>query len=223
MKTLIIGCGPGGEDWQSLHKRIQPDVTIVTNSAIRYTADVADYFVVVENLGTDPARDHPWILTETAATRICNSKTLRRLKEHHAGNWDDWHEYDRPPTPVIYPDSSVGTVLWYVLHMIDIGTLPGRDGEVHLCGFPLCFPDGVQHWTEERLPYRVGASHYMPPEVFVTVNGLPTIWQFLQAAAFVDLTPWPFTLINHSGGLLDIPGIGDLFSTDPPTKREYEV
>jgi hypothetical protein len=74
MKALIIGCGPGGEDWREVYDAEQPDVTIVTNSAIVECADIADYFVCVENLGPDPAKDHPWILEDTRAVKIITAR-----------------------------------------------------------------------------------------------------------------------------------------------------
>jgi hypothetical protein len=157
-----------------------------------------------------------------------HSKTLRRLKEHHAGNWDDWRPYDRPETPIIHPQSSVGTVLYYVLEMIE----KGRGGdwhlidEVHLVGFPLCFDGDVQHWTEEKQPYTVGGESLLAgtcvrqdqrPTYHLAIRNGGGVRQYAALAGH--------RCLNHGGGLLDIPTIGDLwqFHTEEPQRQEYEI
>ena len=226
MQALIIGCGPGGERWREVMESLDDPLVIATNSSIVDAADHADWFVCVENLGLQPEVDHPWITTKTAAHRIINSKTWNRMRVHKNSDTP----YDRPETPIIYPKSSVGTVLYYILQMLtsDIGTEPywlSRIDEVHLVGFPLCFLDDVQHWTEAHKPYTVNASYYMPPEVFVTVNSIATLWQFAMAAAYVRSIKWPFEIINHGGGLLDIPGIERMWDLHdlPPHATDYLI
>ena len=209
MEALIIGCGPGGEKWRETVEEVKPDLIIAINTAIKDTADIADIFLCVENLHGKPWRWFPWITTETRARKIINSKTVAFMGSHPAAL--GMEPFNRPATPTIYPKSSVGTVLYHALRILDEWPEFQAVDKVHLVGFPLSFVDGIQHWTEEDRPYTKDATYWMKTGVFVQVNGVETLWQFAMAAAFVKIQRWNFEVVNHSGGLLDIPGIGKLW------------
>ncbi len=227
MHVLIVGCGPSGEDWYTHHNG---DTTLIAcNSAIVPLAKDADMFMCLENLGwaNEGKGDvgFPWIHTETDALKVIDQKNLEpeRFKQPMVGNIQPIpRDNIRPMT---YPQIAVGTVLADALK----ACIAMDATEVHSIGFPLYLTEGKHHWTEEGNIYTPGCSFYMQPEVFVKVrydkmNWEPrTIWQWAMSAAWLKSVEYPFKWIDHSKGLLQIPGIEKLVKHMTEKPRDLVV
>jgi len=228
MRILIVGCGPSGERW----REIECNRLIACNSAIVDTADVADYFMVMENLGRHPemGREYPWLWTDTKATKLLTTGILNRINRPVLGNIrsmarnpgvTDW----TAPTnslcigPRMYNNARIGTVCLQAIHF----ACQLNPAEIHLIGFPFQFTSGIQHWTEATGPYTPDGPGHMKRELFVTVNGIPTYWPFVLSAAYIATRDFPVPLINHSGGLLDLPRIGEAMRHVHDEPRSLEL
>jgi len=228
MRILIVGCGPSGERWRD----IEYNRLIACNSAIVDTAEVADYFMCMENLGRHPemGREYPWLYTPTRAVKLLTQGIINRSKQpilgevRTMGRMAGVHDWSAPSTslaigPRMYNNSRIGTVCLQAIHF----ACQLKPEEIHLIGFPFQFTGGIQHWTEERGPYVKDGPGHMKSNLFVTVNDIPTYWPFVLSAAYITKQSFPVPLINHSGGLLDIQRIGEAMQYLHDEPRSLEL
>lgn len=103
---------------------------------------------------------------------------------------------------------AVGTVYVNALHLL---AYMGVD-KIRSTGFPFCMKE-VCHWTEPKFKYV--PSRWAPPECFMHVNEIPTMWHFALSAAYAKQIRPVFTkagvkIKDYSKGLMDIKGIETL-------------
>lgn len=125
----------------------------------------------------------------------------------------DRYEFGFLKGPVSIVDGvkiSVGTVLLNSLHLLSFMGFK----KIHLVGFDLWFKDDTQHWLGGK-PYYKGCSKWFPDKQFIKINGVDTLWFLAMSAAYCKhiikvLSTHGIEVINHSGGLLELPGIENL-------------
>jgi hypothetical protein len=135
--------------------------------------------------------------------------------------------------PVVYPWTGqpgkntrgmcVGTVGLNAAHLLAYMGVSGYRS----VGFPFIMQHNIAHWAERE--YRYEASRWVPPECFMTINGVPTIWQFALSAACWKAREADFLAAgvvheDHSDGLLQLPGIERLMElvNQPPRNLTME-
>ncbi len=125
--------------------------------------------------------------------------------------------------PVCYPGNmSIGTVYVNGLHLL---AYMGAD-RIRSIGFDLCQKEGLDHWNQPTFKYK--PSRWSPPECFVKINGMPTLWHFALSAAYaLKLRPVfeeaGVQIEDHSDGLMQLPGIERLMTHINDQPRDFDL
>lgn len=120
-------------------------------------------------------------------------------------------------TPCYPFNQSIGTVFIQGLHLL------AYMGVKHVT--TIGFPFTGDHWTDN---YRYAPTRWSPPECFIKVNGMATIWHFALSAAWARIlqpvfSSAGFSWTDHSGGLMDILGIENLYHLLPDEPSDIEI